>query len=58
MSRMLGSALASLRAGRFEPRPRDCGFCHYRSLGRVEAHDEPPHDDVAAAGTVPGVSSG
>lgn len=25
---------------------------------RVEAHDEPPHDDVAAAGTVPGVSSG
>lgn len=30
-----------LREGRFEPRPRDCDFCQYRSLCRVEHHDEP-----------------
>lgn len=28
-----------LRAGHFEPRPRDCDFCQYRSLCRVETHD-------------------
>jgi len=28
-----------LRAGRFEPRPRDCNFCQYRPLCRVESHD-------------------
>jgi ATP-dependent helicase/nuclease subunit B len=28
-----------LRAGHFEPRPRDCEFCQYRSLCRVETHD-------------------
>ncbi len=28
-----------LREGRFEPRPRDCNFCQYRPLCRVESHD-------------------
>ena len=42
------AVVAPLRAGRFEPRPRDCGFCQYRSLCRVEAHDELPDDDGAA----------
>jgi ATP-dependent helicase/nuclease subunit B len=28
-----------IRQGQFEPRPRDCDFCQYRSLCRVEAHD-------------------
>jgi ATP-dependent helicase/DNAse subunit B len=42
--------VAPLRAGRFEPRPRDCQFCQYRSLCRVEAHDE-PHDDEGPTGT-------
>jgi RecB family exonuclease len=33
-----------LRAGHFEPRPRDCDFCQYRSLCRVEAHEEHPDE--------------
>jgi hypothetical protein len=44
------AVVAPLRAGRFEPRPRDCQFCQYRSLCRVEAHDEPP-DDEGPTGT-------
>ncbi len=28
-----------LRQGNFAPRPRDCGFCQYASLCRVDAHD-------------------
>lgn len=40
-----------LRAGRFEPRPRDCQFCQYRSLCRVEAHDELPDEEGGAPGT-------
>lgn len=28
-----------LRHGHFEPRPRDCDFCQFRSLCRVETHD-------------------
>ena len=44
------AVVAPLRAGRFEPRPRDCQFCQYRSLCRVETHDEPPDDDPATPG--------
>lgn len=44
------AVVAPLRAGRFEPRPRDCQFCQYRSLCRVEAPDEPP-DDEGPTGT-------
>ena len=33
-----------LRAGHFEPRPRDCHFCQYASLCRVEAHDGAPDE--------------
>ncbi|MEZ4390344.1 MAG: PD-(D/E)XK nuclease family protein [Polyangiales bacterium] len=40
----LGEAVARvvspLRRGHFEPRPRDCDFCQYRSLCRVEAYDD------------------
>lgn len=42
------AVVAPLRAGRFEPRPRDCQFCQYRSLCRVEAHDEPPDEEGGA----------
>ncbi|MBI5514868.1 MAG: PD-(D/E)XK nuclease family protein [Deltaproteobacteria bacterium] len=35
-----------LRAGRFEPRPRDCDFCQYKSVCRVEAHETPPEESV------------
>lgn len=38
-----------LRKGHFEPRPRDCVFCQYRSLCRVEAHEE-SDDDVDPVG--------
>jgi ATP-dependent helicase/DNAse subunit B len=31
-----------LRRGHFEPRPRDCDFCQYRALCRVEAYDDDP----------------
>lgn len=41
------AVVAPLREGRFEPRPRDCQFCQYRSLCRVEAHDELPEEDGA-----------
>lgn len=34
-----------VRQGRFEPRPRDCNFCQYRPLCRVEAHDEVDDDE-------------
>lgn len=44
------AVVVPLREGRFEPRPRDCHFCQYRSLCRVEAHDEPPEEEVAPGG--------
>lgn len=44
------AVVVPLREGRFEPRPRDCHFCQYRSLCRVEAHDELPDDEGAASG--------
>jgi hypothetical protein len=34
------AVVAPLRSGHFEPRPRDCDFCQYRSLCRVEAFDD------------------
>jgi hypothetical protein len=34
-----------LRRGSFAPRPRDCGFCQFRSLCRVEVHHGAPEDD-------------
>lgn len=34
-----------LRRGVFDPRPRDCEFCQYRSVCRVETHDEPAGSD-------------
>lgn len=44
----LGASVAKvvepLRRGHFEPRPRDCDFCQYRSLCRVEAFDDDDDD--------------
>ncbi|MFO0605681.1 MAG: PD-(D/E)XK nuclease family protein [Polyangiales bacterium] len=36
-----------LRQGHFEPRPRDCDFCQFRSLCRVETHDGDDDGDGA-----------
>ncbi|MEZ4407571.1 MAG: PD-(D/E)XK nuclease family protein [Polyangiales bacterium] len=38
-----------LREGRFAPRARDCQFCQYRSLCRVEAHED-LDDEPSGAG--------
>lgn len=38
-----------LRQGHFEPRPRDCDFCQFRSLCRVETHDGDRDVDAGGA---------
>lgn len=40
----VAKVVAPLRRGHFEPRPRDCDFCQYRSLCRVEAFDDDAED--------------